>query len=460
MNNSLHDYLEFIRRKEVKAPERGLKSIPEINSQAFGYQRDVIEFLLRAGSGAAFLDTGLGKTLIALEFGRIVNEHTNKPVLMLAPLAVNRQHEREACRWGIDAKAIRSSDEIGNRINIVNYEQLHHFDSADFAGIILDESSIIKAFTGTTTRKLMAFAESIQFRLAATATPAPNDHMEIGQHSQFLGVMESHEMLARWFIADQSEMGRYRLKRHGIKPFWSWVASWARCLSKPSDLGYSDDGFELPDLIEYKHFVETDLTKNKADDQLFRIPDTSATSIHNEKRLSAPARAERIAEVIAGEPSEPWIVWCETNYEADELKRTLPQAFEVRGDMKPEAKEDLLMRFTDEGGVLITKPSIAGFGLNWQHCARVAFVGLSFSFEQYYQAIRRCWRFGQKRPVQVHVAMSDTEYVIWQAVARKADDHQNMKDEMAEAMSRAIDIRSVKHGYSGNQPMRVPEWIK
>jgi hypothetical protein len=284
--------------------------------------------------------------------------------------------------------------------------------------------------------------------------------MEMGQHSQFLGVMDSHEMLSRWFITDPSEMGKYRLKRHGVKPFWSWVASWARCLSKPSDLGYSDEGFVLPDLVETRHFVDSNITVGAAHDSLFRIPETSATSIHREKRISAAARADRIAEIINAEPHEPWIVWCETEYESIELRRALPQAFEVKGSQKPEVKEELLMRFSDHGGVLITKPSIAGFGLNWQHCARVAFVGISFSFEQYYQAIRRCWRFGQKRPVQVHVAMSDTEYVIWQAVSRKADDHAEMKAEMADAMARAIDIRSVKNAYSAHEKTRIPAWIK
>lgn len=457
---SVHDYLEFINRKAVIAPVRGIECAFEINASAFPYQRDVIEFLVRTGCGGAFLDTGLGKTLISLEYARIVHEHTNKPVLMLAPLAVNQQHVREAKKWGIQATAIRTPDQLTKGINIANYERLDLFRPEQFAGVVLDESSIIKGFNGATTRKLMAFAESLPFRLCATATPAPNDHMEMGQHSQFLGVMASHEMLSRWFITDPSEMGKYRLKKHGVKPFWSWVASWARCMSKPSDMGYSDEGFDLPDLIEHKHFVDSDITRGAADDALFRVPETSATSIHREKRISAPARAKRIADVIAGDPDEPWIIWAETNYETEELRKAIPQSFEVRGDMKPEMKEDLLLRFSDHGGILITKPSIAGFGLNWQHCARVAFVGLSFSFEQYYQAIRRCWRFGQKRPVQVHVAMSDTEYVIWQAVSRKADDHASMKDEMSDAMARAIDIRSVKHAYSPELKTRIPSWIK
>jgi hypothetical protein len=336
---------------------------------------------------------------------------------------------------------------------------LHHFNPASFGGLILDESSIIKSFTGKTTRALMEFGQSIPFRLAATATPAPNDHMELGQHSQFLGAMASNEMLARWFMADQRNMGRYRLKRHAVDPFWSWVASWARCISKPSDLGYSDEGFALPPLNLHRHVVAQDIMADTGG-ALFRMPDTSATAIHKEKRLTADSRARCIADIVLGEPQEPWIVWVETDYEADAIMAYLPTAVEVRGPMPSDVKERRLIEFTERGGVLVTKPSIAGFGLNWQHCARVAFVGLSFSYEQFYQAIRRCWRFGQTRAVEAHVAMADTEEAIWLAVQRKQNDHEDMKAHMYAAMRRAVEVRGVKLNYQPTIPANLPDWIR
>lgn len=457
---TMQDYDVFLRRKRPAAQMAGMAKVPELSAHLFPHQRDAVEFALRAGRAALFLDTGLGKTACELEFGQRIVEHTNRPALMLAPLAVGKQHEREAARFGIDAKLIRDPSEInGARIYITNYERLHLFDPQAFGAQILDESSIIKNFTGKTTRALCEFGETIQWKLPATATPAPNDHMELGQHSQFLGVMPSNEMLARWFIADQSEMGRYRLKKHGIKPFWSWVASWARCVGKPSDLGYSDDGFALPPLNVHQHVVETDLTAG-ADGMLFRIPDTSATSIHKEKRLTSMDRAARIAELVRAEPGEAWMIWVETDYDADAICACLPEAVEVRGTMKPEMKEERLDAFTrGEIRVLVSKPSIAGFGLNWQHCARTAFVGLSFSYEMFYQAIRRFWRFGQTRPVECHIAMAETETAIWQTVQRKQADHEAMKREMFEAMRREVLVKGIKNDYVGQQAARLPAWL-
>ena len=460
-NMTADDYDRFLSSKVVKAMPAGLDETPELGGHLFPHQRDTVAFALQCARSAALLDTGMGKTAVELEFGRCVVEHENKPVLMLAPLAVGAQHTREAERFGVDAKQIRDPKEIdGPRIYIANYERLHLFDRSDFAGVILDESSIIKSYTGKTTRALYDFARPMRWRMAATATPAPNDHMELGQHSQFLEVMDSSEMLARWFIADQRNMGKYRLKRHGIKPFWSWVASWARCVGKPSDLGYSDDGFDLPPLNIHQHVVDTDITQG-ADGLLFRIPDTSATSIHKEKRITAPARAQAIADLVKSEPGEAWMIWVETDYDADAICEVLPEAVEVRGSMKPEVKEDRLDAFTrGEIRVLVSKPSIAGFGLNWQHCARTAFVGLSFSYEQFYQAVRRFWRFGQKRPVECHIAMAETETAIWDTVQRKRDEHESMKREMFEAMRREALGRTVRNAYEGVQPARLPSWMQ
>lgn len=453
-------YEDFLRSKEIRAQLSGMTRVPELSAHLFPHQRATVEFLLKAGRGAAFLDTGMGKTAVELEYGKRIVEHENKPVLMLAPLAVGKQHMREAERFGVETSIARDqSDVTGARIYITNYERLHLFDRHAFGGLILDESSIVKSYTGKTTKALMEFGKDVRWKLPATATPAPNDHMELGQHAQFLGVMDSSEMLARWFIADQSEMGRYRLKRHGIKPFWSWVASWARCVGKPSDLGFSDEGFDLPPLNIHQHVVETDLTAG-ADGMLFRIPDTSATSIHKEKRLTANDRAQKIAELVRAEPNEPWMIWVETDYDADAITALLPEAVEVRGTMKPEVKEERLDAFTQGSiRILVSKPSIAGFGLNWQHCARTAFVGLSFSYEMFYQAIRRFWRFGQSRAVECHIAMAETETAIWQTIQRKKADHETMKEEMFEAMRREVLVSHVKHAYNPTQAARLPAWI-
>lgn len=453
-------YDDFLRSKSVRAPLAGMNRVPELSGHLFPHQADVVEFLLRAGRGAAFLDTGMGKTAVELEYGRVVVETENRPALMLAPLAVGKQHLREAERFDVEASIAREQSDVkGARIYITNYERLHLFDRHAFAAVILDESSIVKSYTGKTTRALMDFGADMRWKLPATATPAPNDHMELGQHSQFLGTMASSEMLARWFIADQTEMGRYRLKRHGIKPFWSWVASWARCVGKPSDLGHSDEGFQLPPLNVHQHIVQTDMTAG-AEGMLFRIPDVSATAIHTEKRLTANDRAQRIAELVRAEPNEPWMIWVETDYDADAIMALLPEAIEVRGSMKPEVKEERLDGFTrGDIRILVSKPSIAGFGLNWQHCARTAFVGLSFSYEMFYQAIRRFWRFGQQRPVECHIAMAETETVIWNTIQRKKADHEAMKAEMFEAMRREVLVKTVKNDYQPTQAARLPSWL-
>lgn len=455
----MSDYAQLLAKRAAIAPLRGLDNVPALHDGMFNYQRDVTEYLLRCGRGAAFLDTGLGKSLVALEWGRVVAEHTGRPVLMLAPLAVAPQHVREAGKFGLEARVVRDQSEVGAGVNVTNYAKIDHFDASAFGGVILDESSLIKNFTGATSRKLISMFADTPFRLACTATPAPNDHMELGQHSQFLGAMPSNEMLSRWFIADQTNMGKYRLKGHAVKPFWNWVASWARCISKPSDLGYSDDGFLLPVLDIQRHIIQSDVSIN-AGDMLFRIPEMSATSIHQEKRLTADERAQVIADLVNADKGESWVVWCDTDYEADALTARISDAVEVRGSMTDAMKEDRLVGFS-EGRirVIVSKPSIAGFGLNWQHCARVAFVGLSFSYESFYQAVRRCWRFGQTRPVQCHIAMADTERNIWDVVTRKSGDHESMKTEMYAAMKRAHEIREIKIDYQPTQPVRLPSWL-
>lgn len=458
-------YRQLVERSVMRFESRGIdrRAMPERIRQ---HQRHAVDFALEKGRAALFLDTGLGKSLCSFAWADNVAAQTGKPVLMLAPLGVTGQHFAEAGRFGYGDVAIcRSGEDARPGLNLSNYERLHLFDPGAFGGLILDESSIIKNFSGVTTRRLMEFGGGIPFRLACTATPAPNDHMELGQHCQFLGVMSSSEMLSRWFIADQSEMGRYRLKRHAVKSFWQWVASWARCAEKPSDLGGDDSGYDLPPLNLHRHVVQTDITADAGEDdgqaRLFRIPSASATSIHAEKRKTANDRAARIAELVRSEPDESWIIWVDTDYDADAIKALLPEAAEVHGRMTPEQKESGLADFSEgRARWLITKSSIAGFGLNWQHCARVAFAGLSYSYEAFYQAVRRCWRYGQARPVEVHVASAETEEAIWQAIVRKRDDHDSMKLNMRRAMAGAQEVRSVKLDYAPAVKAALPTWME
>lgn len=461
-------YQNLIARKAVSFEPRGLKKIPSLNKSMFNHQRHSTEFALNAGCAALFLDTGLGKSLCALEWARVVVEHTNKPVLMMAPLAVGPQHQREAEKFSIDAKYIREPHEIkGAGIWITNYERLDKFDAGMFAGVVLDESSIIKGFNGRTSRALIQSFNQTPFRLACTATPAPNDHMELGQHSEFLGVMRGMEMLSRWFINDTSSASHdWRIKGHAVDAFWNWVASWSRCIAKPSDIGFSDDGFNLPALDMHQHIVEADRSIDAGEEKdgqarLLRMPETSATSIHREKRMTIDARADQIADIVARETSEPWVLWCDTDAEADALTDRIPGAVEVRGSMTPEVKEERIISFsTGKQRILVSKPSICGFGLNWQHCARQAFVGLSFSYESFYQAIRRSYRFGQTRPVHIHVAMADTEKAIWDVVSRKAEDHDRMRDAMRASMARATNKQVARAPYQPTRNVEIPSWMR
>ena len=466
MISDLSAYRALCAAKRPTPALNGLASIPELNPSLFPHQAHGVEFALRCGRSALFYDTGLGKTAMMLEWGRHIVESTNRSVLMLAPLAVGQQHLGEAERIGVEAKISRFGVAPDRPcIAITNYERLEKFDPADYAGVILDESSILKSFTGVTTRRLIETFSATQYRLAGSATPAPNDHTELGQHSAFLGAMPSPEMLSRFFISDQANAGAYRLKRAAIRPFWDWVASWARCVSKPSDLGFSDDGFVLPQLDIIRHVVASDRTLDRGAEgdgqgRLFRIPERSATSIHKEKRLTASARAAKVAEIVASIRTEPICIWVDTDYEAEAIRAAIPGIVEVHGRMKADQKEELLHSFTTgETRILLTKASIAGYGLNWQHCSHTIFCGLSFSYESFYQAVRRFWRFGQKRSVKAHVVIADTEAEIAAIVQRKSDDHERMKVEMADAMRRAAIQHDVLQTYHPTREAALPAWL-
>lgn len=470
--NVLAPYHELIASKRATFEPRGFDGINEADLPAwmFDHQRHGVAFALRQGCSALFYDTGLGKTGMALAWGDEVVRRTNKPVLMLAPLAVASQHIAEAERFGIDARLSRFGvAPDAPRIAVTNYDRLEKFDPLDYAGVILDESSILKSFSGATTRKLIdAFART-PYRLCCSATPAPNDHTELGQHSEFLGALDRSQMLVRWFLHDSADTGTWRMKGHAVTDFWNWVASWARAVSKPSDLGFSDAGFDMPELVIDRHIIAADrsidagverLGKHVGQGMLFRVPDTSATSIHAEKRLTSADRAAKVAELVEADPDEPWIIWVDTDYDAEAVNAALPGICEVSGKMKIDQKEERLAAFSrGEVKRLLTKSSIAGYGLNWQHCARMAFCGINFSYESFYQAVRRCWRFRQERPVHVHIVCADTEAAIWDVVSRKAGDHEQMKAEMVAAMRRASMKAVALSTYHPNQEARLPAWL-
>jgi hypothetical protein len=454
-------YQQFLESKAPRALERGMTTMPAISSKLFPFQRHCVEFMLRVGSSGLFLDTGLGKTLVQLEYCEHARHEGNGKALILAPLAVAGQIAREGVKFGYDMRWIRDQSEAGEGINVCNYDRLHLLDTTAFDVVSLDEASILKSFTGKTTAALIQAFNGMRFKAAATATPAPNDHMELGQYAQFLEIMASNEMLARWFISDQTEMGRYRLKGHAVTNFWDWMASWCRLAQLPSDLGGDDTGFVLPPLSIHRHRAAE--SAPIITDGLFAADVLSATNMHQVKRTTAANRA-KIAADLAMADNEPCVIWCDTDYESDAIMSAMgdtPSVVEVRGSMSMDLKERNLDAFATGGArVLVSKPSICGFGMNFQHCASTVFVGRSFSYESWYQAVRRFWRFGQKRPVNVHLVVAEGEDSIARVIDRKASDHASMKAAMKAAMIRNAGRSSAtKVTYDPKYRGSVPSWL-
>lgn len=439
MSVEIVDYKSFIAGKHVRQPDAGFAVDPaDLPARLFDFQRSIVRWALARGRAAIFADTGLGKTAMQLAWASEVAFRTGKPVLILTPLAVAPQTVREAGLMGLRAKfAEDQTHAAGHSIVVTNYQKLHLFDTSAFGGIVLDESSILKSFTGAIKRQLCESFAATPYRLACTATPAPNDLMEIGNHAAFLGIMESTEMLTRWFINDLSEAGVYRLKGHAEGDFWRWLASWGMCLSHPADLGFAGhEAYSLPDLKVVEHVVKADLTSETA---LFAGEKLSATQLHRHARKTAVSRAAHVADLIAAEPNRPWLVWVNTDYDADALLAILPTAVDVRGSDKDAHKVDRLTGFSEgRYPILITKPTIAGFGLNWQHCSRMAFCGLNYSWEAFYQAARRCWRFGQSQIVHCHVVVAETEVELLTMLKHKQEGNVSAKTNMIAASAEEI----------------------
>lgn len=453
------DYAKFLAAKKPAALAVGIEP-PALNPGMFDFQAACVDFALRQGRCGLYLDTGLGKTFCQLEWAAKALQASNGWALILTPLAVARQMEREAQARGYDARVIRDQSEAKAGINICNYDRMDKIEPDRFGVVSLDEASILKNFTGKTTRALIEVFRDHRFKMAATATPAPNDHMELGQQSEFLGAMNGNEMLSRFFINDASTASQtWRLKKHAETSFWEWMASWSRMAQSPEDLGFDGTRYVLPELSVIRHRAAFGEVK-PMDGSLFAL-ETSATAMHGIKRQTAGARADEAARLV-DTSGQPWVVWVDTDYEADAVAARLPDAIEVRGSMAIERKEENLAAFADGSArVIITKPSVAGMGLNWQHCARMAFVGRTFSYEAWYQAVRRCWRFGQTKPVEAHIIVAEGEDQIGRVIDRKADEHASMKRAMASAMKRATTQATRRLvEYNPKHEGRLPSWLR
>jgi hypothetical protein len=420
-------YSDFIESKHRRFQSNGI-ALDELSPALYGFQSHIVRWALGIGRSCIFADCGLGKTIMQLEWAHRVCDHTAGRVLVLSPLAVAAQTEREAARFGYkDVARSEAGSDDGTRIVLTNYERLHHFDPDDFVGVVLDESSILKSYTGHFRNEIINGFAGHRFKLACTATPAPNDVMELGNHAEFVGAMTRTEMLSMFFVHDGGETQKWRLKGHARDEFWKWVMSWASVVSRPSDLGFSDDGFDLPELHYHTHTVEAGVAQ---EGMLFDVGSPTLTERRHARRSSLDSRCQ-VAADLASDTDEQWILWCDLNDESARLAELIPEAVEVRGSDTNEHKRNAMLGFSDgDIRVLVTKPKIAGFGMNWQNCARMAFVGLSDSYEALYQSTRRCWRFGQPREVEAHIITSTAEGAVLKNVTRKESDHREMQRRM------------------------------
>lgn len=458
------DYRRFILNKTQAAEDHGFEPIwmPDF---LFDFQQSVTDWALRKGRAAIFEDCGMGKTVQELVWAENVVRKTNGNVLILTPLAVAGQIVREADKFGIEAK--RSHDGTAHRgITVTNYEQLHKFNPDDFAGCVCDESSILKSFDGSRKQEITIFMRKMPYRLLATATAAPNDFIELGTSSEALGYLGYMDMLNRFFKNDLNNSStkrgwalqggnlsgpKWRFKGHSELPFWRWVCSWARAMRKPSDLGFDDGRFLLPPLVEEEHLVESEGVSG----YLFNVPAITLNEQRQEARQTLNVRCNRVAELV-NSTGQPALVWCHLNDEGDLLEQLIPDAVQVAGSDKDEAKEERFTAFSDgKARVLITKPKIGAWGLNFQHCNHVLFFP-SHSFEQYYQGVRRCWRFGQQRPVKVDIVTTEGGQNVLSNLQRKAVQADQMFSNLVDEMNHAI---SLNRGVSYTKPMEVPTWL-
>lgn len=456
-------YEDYVAAKLGTVPATGISDGFSVPSSLFPHQSALVAWALRRGRAAIFADTGLGKSRMQLAWADAVSRHTKGRVLILAPLAVAAQTVGEGLEIGVNVTLCRTGADVQDGINITNYDRLHHFDASMFDGVVLDESSCIKHHDTKTLKTLLDAFRHVRFKLCATATPAPNDWTELGTHAEFLGVCTRQEMLAEFFTHDGGDTSVWRLKGHARHIFWRWVCQWGALVRRPSDLGFDDSAYNLPPLHMHEHVVECEMPLNG---MLFAAEAQTLSERRDARRKSMEDRVAECATIVNGEQSEPWVVWCELNAEGEALRKAIPGAVEIAGADDVETKEQRLADFAaGRVRVLISKPSIAGFGLNWQHAARMAFVGVTDSFESYYQAVRRCWRFGQKRDVHVHLFSSSAEGAVLANLKRKERDAHAMAESLSaetrDAVMQAVTGQTRQtNEYNAAQRVAVPDFLR
>ena len=453
---SLQEYREFVERKTHLSGNFGFKPT-YVNPMAYDFQNALIEWSLEKGRAATFADCGLGKTLMQLSWAENVHRHTNKPVLILAPLSVSSQTVEEAAKFDIEAhRSIDGKFPSGSNIVTTNYERLHYFCEDDFSGIVCDESSILKNADGATRSAITKAMRKVKYRGMYTATPSPNDYTELGTSSEALGDMAYMDMLEHFFVSNDNSLHpdhigqQWRFKGHAERHFWRWVASWARAIRKPSDLGFSDHGWVLPELIEEHHVVDSDPLEG----QLFAMPVRGMRDERAERKATIRERCELAAELLSNH--KEGVAWCQFNAEADLMAELLPNGVNLSGADKDEVKEEKFRAFrSGEITHLVTKPKIAALGVNWQHCAATTYFD-DYSYEQYYQAVRRFWRFGQKRPVKVYQIGTTSLANVTKSRKRKAEQADVMFNEM---MNHMMDAQGHIKAFNDGQKMEAPKWL-
>lgn len=456
-------YDDFVATKLSTVPPTGVTGSIALPTGLFPHQDALTRWALRRGRAAIFADTGLGKMRMELVWADVVNKHTGMPVMIHTPLAVAAQLAAEAALMGIRATVCREAADVMPGINITNYDRLHKFDPTIFGGVGLDESGCIKHHDTRTFQALTAAYRDTPFKLPATATPAPNDWTELGTHAEFLGICTRAEMLAEFFTHDGGDTSVWRLKGHAREIFWRWVATWGAMIRKPSNLGFDDGAYNLPALHVHEHHVAYELPLNG---MLFAAEAQSLSERREARRASMTERVAECAALVNAEKNEPWVVWCDLNSEGDALTAAIDGAVQIAGSDSVDVKEQRLMDFAaGRTRVLVTKPSIAGWGLNWQHSARMAFVGVTDSYEAYYQAVRRCWRFGQRRDVHVHIFASKAEGSVVANLKRKEREAGAMADALSAetqsaVMAEVIGTTRDTNTHNNSQRVRVPAFLE
>lgn len=449
-------YEDFISNKAFKIESCGIEiDTSEINPMLFNFQKDIVRWALAKGRAAIFADCGLGKTPMQLEWAEQIRIRTGENVLIIAPLAVASQTKAEGKKFGIKVNICTSQSDVRNdMVNITNYEKLDKFVSGEFVAVVLDESSILKAFAGKVRNQIITMFHKTPFKLACTATPAPNDYMELGNHSEFLGVMSRAEMLSMFFVHDGGQTSKWRLKGHANSLFWQWVSGWSVVVDNPANLGYLDVDYTLPELNIEQIIVDGGYPTDEV---------LTLTERRNARRESLEMRC-RAAAGLVNNSDEQWLVWCDLNDEAKMLNEFICDSVNVQGSDKPDFKANTMFDFADKKiKCLITKPKIAGYGMNWQNCHNMIFVGLSDSFEAYYQSVRRCWRFGQVNKVNGYIIISAKEGAVKANIERKQADNEKFKQELVKLTKDIIarELNStcrISTPYEPNKKMKLPLW--